>query len=369
VYFPKNDDAWEGIENTGDIPDLRRSIDDLITRARELGITRPRAHFVVLAMDGDRLSKLLAIESKRLEDLRSNADVAASRLPTTLAELKRQLSSALGTFARGVPERIEDEAALGRAVYAGGDDVFAFLPVETALQTAARIEAWYRSCLGDLEIDGWRATISAALVYAPSDMPLGVLVRRAHILLDDVAKGERRLGRDAFAIEVWSGSGPILQIGRPWSSLVSEGDANGEEVRWVEEIAWATQQLREDDMGAGVAASFSSRFFYRLQPILETIEPAGHQPLGREQQIDILLSEHLRTRRDDNSDTDAEQARQRIEQLERPRVERLARLLCRRSNVREMDRSQGSSAEDTVHRSGTLEWEMARFVRFLEEEE
>ncbi len=323
VYDPEGDEVWEEIVGNEGVAEARVEIRQLIQLAQGRGIASPRTHFALLAMDGDRLGNLLSSRS-------------SAKVP---------LSTALGEFSQGVPDIVEDDQALGRMIYAGGDDVLAFLPIETALATAERIRRWYQHCLRDLADDTWQPTISAAVLYAPVATPLRVLVRSAHDLLEYTAKGERELGRDAFAVEVWTGGGPILCVGRPWESRDATDATCEHSWRWSEEIAWATEEARAGDESR--ARGLTSKFLYRLRPTLEVIQPDGQPALSEGQQVDILLAEDLKTRRDADVDP--------VE--ERTRIERLARLLRRRSNAK------------APQHNGALEWGMARFVRFLAEEE
>lgn len=316
-----------------DVSDLQGAVRDLIKVVQDQPLPQDQAppvaalrgHIAILAMDGDRLSRVLADQPN----------------------LKGRLSTTLATFSRGVPERVEDANMLGRVIYAGGDDVLAFLPVDTALAAAGRVRDWYVSLLKDLSPQSsWSPTISAALLYAPAATPLRTLLHHVHTLLEDEAKGDRALGRDAFAVEAWSRGGPILRVGRPWASRVASDDAASGETAWIDEIAWAVKALHRED--------FTTTFFYRLQPLLTIVGrdtlsfPEHPRDHIEERQIDFLLAEHLKTRRD--ADLDPVTAR--------PNIRRLVKLLQHRTNATEPNTPPG-----------TLEWNMARFVRFLVEED
>lgn len=340
VFFPESPEAWEetGLRSNATlVADARKALRDLRKCAGSVGVDPPSSFFAILSMDGDSLGHVL------------------SELP----EIQGALSAALGEFSREVPGIIEGEGRLGHAVYAGGDDVLAFLPMETALKAAELVARAYRSKVMTLiqeqeqkQVEEARArgeepppaekhkakrgTISAGIVYANVSTPLGVLIRRSQTLLHTVAK--RQEGKDSFAVEVWKAGGPILQVARPWG-WSGEGAISEQVSATVGEIEWAKEQLRIGGRGGG----FSNRLFYRLQPVIEMLNSAESQ-LSEEQRANVLLAEHL-TNRDLPEGLDPT--------TERERVLQLTRLLTR-------------PRKDP---KGEMEWQVGRFVRFLTERE
>lgn len=146
------------------------------------------------------------------------------------------ISESLGDFSiYGVDRIIKDND--GRLIYAGGDDVCAVLPVDTALKAAEEIQKYYNSffriifsdqknetignrwnvepgkmsvCLGE----GDDISISAGILICHHKESLSQMIADAHHLLDDKAKAET--GRNACAIELRKRSGGSRYFARKW---------------------------------------------------------------------------------------------------------------------------------------------------------
>jgi CRISPR-associated protein Cmr2 len=159
----------------------------------------PSPFYALLLMDGDSMGKLLAGE-------RDHSDNG-----------KSSVSDALHVFSANVSQIVGNH--LGVTIYAGGDDVLAMLPVETALACAMQLADEYRGAFTN-RLDAAfsrHATLSGALVYAHYRTPLQQLLKTAHHLLDDVAKDAT--GRDSLAIAVYKSSGITAQWAAPWGHI------------------------------------------------------------------------------------------------------------------------------------------------------
>jgi CRISPR-associated protein Cmr2 len=146
------------------------------------------------------------------------------------------ISESLGDFSiYGVDSIIK--ANDGRLIYAGGDDVCAVLPVDTALNAAEEIQKYYNSffkiitenknkdirnswkaesgkmsvCLGK----GGNISISSGILICHHKESLSQMIARAHHLLDEKAKHET--GRNACAIELRKRSGGSRYFARKWN--------------------------------------------------------------------------------------------------------------------------------------------------------
>ena len=145
----------------------------------------PPPFYALLLADGDRLGQL----SKVLD-----GDV---------------VGQALSRFTGEVPGIVSERK--GVTIYAGGDDVLAMLPVETALDCAGALADRYRTSFRGRD----RATLSAAVVFAQARVPLSSVNAEAHRLLNEVAKEGN--GRDSLAVEVLKGSGRHCQWVSSWA--------------------------------------------------------------------------------------------------------------------------------------------------------
>ncbi len=150
----------------------------------------PPIYFALLLADGDRLGGLV------------------SSLGSSV------VSDKLATFTRDVPNIVSRHR--GVTVYAGGDDVLALLPLESALECASDIEKAYREPFGPT-----LATLSAAIVFSHARDPLNGIVAEAHRLLDEVAKEQN--GRASVAASVYRGGVAAVQWATTWERTSPDG--------------------------------------------------------------------------------------------------------------------------------------------------
>ena len=148
------------------------------------------------------------------------------------------ISEALGDFSiYGVASIIKDHD--GRLIYAGGDDVYAFLPIGSALPAARKIRDYYTSifryvsmdrtskpitekeCMperGKLSVNlgiGNEISISAAILICHHKESLTQMIERAHQLLQSQAKDKAE--RNACAIELRKRHGGSRYFTRKWA--------------------------------------------------------------------------------------------------------------------------------------------------------
>ena len=159
----------------------------------------PPIYWALLVMDGDRMGKL----------------------KETLSPLSGAISRELNRFVACVRETVTRRN--GRLVYAGGDDVLAFFPVDTVLEAADELRRTFTGVFAQwlatpevaAQANGVQApTLSGALIYVHHQTPLGVVVSRGHHLLKHAAKA--KAGRNAVAIEIRTRSGPTLTFAQRW---------------------------------------------------------------------------------------------------------------------------------------------------------
>ncbi|MEY9211507.1 hypothetical protein NI17_010060 [Thermobifida halotolerans] len=126
------------------------------------------------------------------------------------AERHRQVSQRLVDIARAQRAIIEELS--GVAVYAGGDDLLAFLPARTALEAAER-------CRAAIPKEGLR-TASTAVLFAHSYSSLRHTVEKTRSLLE-AAKAVRK--KNALATGFATRSGTSFHTVAPWTADGSEG--------------------------------------------------------------------------------------------------------------------------------------------------
>jgi len=214
---------------------------------------RPVPYYALLLMDGDSMGALL-------EQLGG----------------AQELSECLGRFGMGVDGIVRNRG--GRTVYAGGDDVLAILPADSALSAAAELRAKYADAFQNVPQDV--ATISAGVVYAHWRYPLRQVLRTAHHLLDDVAKDST--GRDSIAIGVILGSGLNAVWSAPWDVFGGVAEPHDDQGETVHSVALLDILDRFDSREVDDSADppFNSSFLYLLRERFGHLLGEGYEQPG-----------------------------------------------------------------------------------------
>ncbi len=222
-----------------------------------LGDDRIETYYSLLLLDGDRMGAWLsgdnAISYRNSfhPQVQTGFDERAARH----ADLQRYgcqaralspgrhqaISGALNDFSLTVVRHVVEKEHLGRLIYAGGDDVFAMLPVADLLPAMQRLRYAYSGhdpehqggrdphgltlqggfaiLRGQLmRMMGTQATASCGAVIAHHQAPLAA-VRRELAAAEQRAKNEG--GRDAFSITIVKRSGGALQLTAKWGEPVA----------------------------------------------------------------------------------------------------------------------------------------------------
>ncbi|WP_347255960.1 type III-B CRISPR-associated protein Cas10/Cmr2 [Brachymonas denitrificans] len=249
--------AYE-LESEQEASQIRQVVQQTIANAA--GNSRKlEAYYSLLLMDGDRMGAWLAGGDGTADDsyaisyrdsfhsqVQRGFDEHAARQPRIQAygAQKRALSpsrhlaisGALNDFSLTVVRHVVEQEHLGRLIYAGGDDVFAMLPVADVLSAMQRLRHAYSGTDPEHEggrdprgltlskgfaylngqlmrMMGSRATASCGAVIAHHEAPLAA-VRRELAAAEQRAKNEG--GRDAFSITVIKRSGGALRLTAKW---------------------------------------------------------------------------------------------------------------------------------------------------------
>ena len=155
-------------------------------------ISPPHTYLAVLALDGDRMGKLLSERTSKEEH--------------------KQTSRALTVFAEERAKAIVEEKHPGQLVYAGGDDVLAMLPLECALSVADELR---QALAEELELAGHSArTASAGIAIVHYMHPLEAALRTAR---DGEHRAKEAYNRNALVVDVLRRSGERQWMGMNWS--------------------------------------------------------------------------------------------------------------------------------------------------------
>ena len=229
---------------------------------------RLETYYSLLLMDGDRMGAWLAggedyaigYRQSFHPQVQKGFDQHAKGQPAIAqyGQQKRALSpgrhlaisGALNDFSLTVVRHVVEREHLGRLIYAGGDDVFAMLPVADLLSAMQRLRHAYSghdpAHEGGVDLNGLtlhkgfallieerpdrskrtrllrmmgtQATASCGAVIAHHQAPLAAVRRELHTA-EQRAKNEG--GRDAFSITVIKRSGGALRLTAKWGEPVS----------------------------------------------------------------------------------------------------------------------------------------------------
>lgn len=126
-------------------------------------IASPGEHYAVAVFDGDDLGQWLAGTKGEFS------------IPAGTKEYHRLISNRLSIFSGQAVPRVIDEA-FGELVYAGGDDVLAFLPADTAFQAINGLREAFSSSDMGLHPE---ATASAGMTIVHKTFPLSLALEHA----------------------------------------------------------------------------------------------------------------------------------------------------------------------------------------------
>ena len=227
--------------------DERSSLRDLQKCLRSIAASegQPTPYAAILKADGDKMGQFL-----------SKAGSAAQ---------SRNISQALHDFASRVRQVVQRRR--GHAIYAGGDDVLALVPLKDSIACAKKLAKQFKTSLEsvscELNVEGKRPTLSVGLGIGHIMEPLGALRARAE-KAEKLAKGDDQgddpnTARNALAIVLGIRSGGEHCVRINWSNtdalddLEAIADAFGDgelpsriayDLRDIDQRLW---WLREDN--------------------------------------------------------------------------------------------------------------------------
>lgn len=228
----------------------------LLTELRDLqkcaGAT-PAAYYAVIQADGDRVGAFAAQLKKQRGD-------------SGLKDLSMALS-AYSAAVSGDEFRRKYDAVL---IYAGGDDLLAFSPLESALDFAQALREEYEKAFRSLGNTSIRPSLSAAIVFAHIHAPLFRVLTAARDSLDQVAK--RANGRDSVVVTVYRHGGLGLQWVTSWKRQSATGPRNDSSALMLHR---QLVQLLEQEKELGLSMSLMSRLH---EALVELSGASGWQP-------------------------------------------------------------------------------------------
>lgn len=226
---------FEYLPDKRDKEAARKMLDKLLKK--HFGGDRPNPYYALLIADGDNMGRM--IDSKKH------------------IKEHQALSETLSGFAEKVPNIIEKFD--GTCIYAGGEDILAYLPLHTALDCAQALEKAFKSMMKDFVIkddngENIQPTLSGGIVIAHHLTPLSEVVNNAHR-----AEKEAKLqpGKNGLAIILNKRSGAERLICGKWPILIERLLTLTSFIKlgWVSGgAAYELQQLDIDLSGAAINA-------------------------------------------------------------------------------------------------------------------
>jgi CRISPR-associated protein Cmr2 len=251
--FAKRDLQRELAEKWGD--DLSRlesvrkevleALAELLDFAKRNSLGQPSRYYAVLMMDGDHMGKWLAGEfAPRLQDILHPSVWRELKLNDEwekLGSIQRPLnpslhlavSKALRDYSLSTVRQIVEEGHLGKLIYAGGDDVMAFVSLCDLPEVMRKLRAYFTGALkgNENQLDwitgsgfartetgfqltmGMRATASMGVAIAHHMQDLGQTLNAARA---EEKRAKDVLGRNAFSIALMKRSGGHESFGAKW---------------------------------------------------------------------------------------------------------------------------------------------------------
>lgn len=192
---------------------------------------KPCPYGVLLLADGDNMGKL--IDKAQTQDNH------------------QAITKALSSFAQAVPDIMRENR--GHTIYAGGDDVLGFVPLNDAYACADALQTAFQQFLAEVatKLGAQTPTLSVGLAIVHLMTPLAN-IRQLAKTAESIAKGNGepdKLSRNALGITLSVRSGAIRSIRLRWD----DEDARQALKNWIE--AFSKQTL-------------SSRIAYGMQEIV-----------------------------------------------------------------------------------------------------
>lgn len=194
-----------------------------------------QGYYAIFMMDGDNMGKWLKGDN-----------------PTDYSKTSKKLAH----FAKDAVPTIVENQFKGQLIYAGGDDVLAFLRVEEALEAAKQLRFAFSDNNKGL---GQGATASAGLIIAHTKTPLQhvlnevrKLEKKAKSYVNPITKEEK----NAIAIAVHTRSGEISETVLPWTL----------ENHSTIDILKSTVKLLTEQL----SSTFIFRFMEAFSPLVQT---------------------------------------------------------------------------------------------------
>jgi CRISPR-associated protein Cmr2 len=195
LYLNRHQNIKEDLKKDTDL-DLESIAKVLESLSKNIGIPNP--YLAIIKADGDRVGKAIS-GMKEKEEL-------------------QKFSSDLARFASKAKEIIENSH--GTCIYAGGDDVLAFLPIDTCLSCARNLRNEFNNCMSSEKTS---PTLSVGVAIGHFLEPMETLLYFADVAEKKAKKGENQKDeRNGIAVIVQSRGNAPIEVREQWQ----DGDSS-----------------------------------------------------------------------------------------------------------------------------------------------
>jgi len=274
--YPITKGTFQQQDNAKRLEDAKTAAANLRKAAEEILKIKPSKYYALIAMDGDHMGQWVSGQKgpellKLLHPEVANVFMNDSAMKSLLCRqrplgptLHMALTAAQKNFALQVVRQIVEEEHVGKLIYAGGDDVLAFVPISELLPVLRKLR-WL--CSGEkiepeaaaikkvsngfatrvnnsnderrFMLLGSQFSLSAGVAIVHHTHPFSHAVEEAYRAMKEHAKEE--LGRNAFAIHLMKRSGEPLKVGAKWKL-----EANGKEFNTLEMLEGIVRAMQEE---------------------------------------------------------------------------------------------------------------------------
>jgi len=190
-YFQK---SGIPLESLGKAKTYYKKIKELLEASK----IKLSSYYGILALDGDRMGKWLS------GDFLDEAN--------KLKEFHQKSSEKLIEFAKKARDIIENQGK-GKVVYAGGDDVLAFIPLKNLFETLRMLRDEFPKFEGLGFNTREKSSVSCGVVVAHYKLPLRMVLQQVREIEKEA---KEKWQRDAFSIALMKHSGEIKIGGAKW---------------------------------------------------------------------------------------------------------------------------------------------------------
>ena len=201
-----------------------KDIDKIIKFLKQNNIN-PSRYYAILQMDGDNMGKWLKgefnpkmkdtihekvkdalIQFSEGEDKEKLQKILCSKHPTS-PSIHQVFSRKLSYFALEEVREIVEDKHYGKLIYAGGDDILAFLPIEEVLKCAYNLQKKFKEILSS------KASMSAGILIVHHKYPLYLALKKVN---EAEKKAKDKYRKNAFCLIFMTHSGEERECGGEW---------------------------------------------------------------------------------------------------------------------------------------------------------